>query len=159
MRKYKKTLVGAILIILFLAGALTQDVRAFSIDGGNYKRLSSYAGIKKFDYAAKPVRENFINSDMVDAEYTFKLGSKAVDEYFGSTGYYTDTDGVKRKGFFLNKNTKGKCGVRYNKLFQYNNNWIDVKTTYMNWSMHVKNKAFAAGGFCSIWWTEIKWLK
>lgn len=159
MLKYKKALIGTILLILFFAGALTQEVGAFSVNGGSYERLSSYAEIKTFDYATKPVRENFIRSDMVDAEYTFKLGSKAVDAYFGNTGYYTETDGVKRKGFFLNKNTKGKCGVRYNKLFQYNNNWIDVRTTYTNWSMHDKNKAFASGGFCSIWWTEIKWLK
>ncbi|MCQ4635340.1 SpaA isopeptide-forming pilin-related protein [Anaerovorax odorimutans] len=152
-------MVLALVTMLFLLAGLVWEARAFTIDGGSYRSLSSYSGIRKFNYAAKPVRENFISSDMVEPEYSFKTASKAVDVYFGTTANYTDNAGTKRKGFYLNKNSKGKCGVRYNKLFQYNNTWVDVKTTYTNWSLKDKKKAFATGGFCKIWWTNVKWLK
>ncbi|MDY3012917.1 MAG: SpaA isopeptide-forming pilin-related protein [Clostridiales Family XIII bacterium] len=147
------------LIAVLLLPCMPQQASAFTINGGSYKALISYPGVKTFNYAVKPVRENLIAADMVDPEYSFKTGSKAVDEYFGSTATYTDRSGTKRKGFYLNKNSKGKCGVRYNKLFQYNNTWVDVKTTFTNWSLKDKKKAFAAGGFCKIWWTNVKWLK
>lgn len=137
----------------------TWQVSAFSVNSGTYKSLEAYPGVKKFDYSTTPYRENLITSDMVDAEYSFKPSSKDVDEYFGNTRTYTTKDGSKNKGFYLNENTKGKCGVRYNNLFQYDNIWIDVKTTYTNWSLKDSQKAFAAGGFCKIWWTNVKWLK
>lgn len=146
-----------ILLILFIVAVSTANVHAFSIEG-TYKAMTGYPGVKKFNYAATPVRENFVTSDMVDAEYTFRLGSKAVDEYFGKTGTWTH-EGYTYKGFYLKDNTKEKCGVRYNKLFQYNNTWIDVKTTYMNWSLKDKKKAFFGGGFCRTDWTNVKWLR
>ena len=156
---YWQAMLLMILIAALLLTCVPEYVEAFTVNGGSYKALTAYPGVKTFNYAVKPVRENLVASDMVEPEYSFKTGSKAVDEYFGSTASYTDRSGTKRKGFYLNKNSKGKCGVRYNKLFQYNNTWVDVKTTFTNWSLKDKKKAFAAGGFCKIWWTNVKWLK
>lgn len=148
-----------VLMVLLCVALASSEAAAFSINGGTYKTLTSYDGIKTFDYSAASVREKLISADMVDAAFSFKTASKAVDEWFGKTDTYHTKDGTVQKGFYLDRNTKGKCGVRYNRLFQYNSIWVDVKTTYTNWSLKDNARAFAQGGFCKVWWTNVKWLK
>ena len=153
----KKVLLKAIIVCLTIV-LTTQVAAAWTINGGSYRSLSSYEGIKTFDYAATPVRESVLPQNMVGAEYSFKTGSKDIDEYFGVTKDFVRGDEVY-KGFYLNKNSKGKCGVRYNKLFQYGDTWVDVKTTYMNWKVSNSSKAFVYGGFCKIRWIHVNWIK
>ena len=151
-------IIVAFVMCVFMFGAMAADVCGFTINNDNYKPLSQYPGIKSFDFSVTPVRENIAAGSMVDPEYAFRIYSTAVDEYFGNTSTYTN-NGTEYKGFLLKNNAKGKCGVRYNKLFRYQDDWIDVKTTYMNWNAKDESVAFVCGGFCKVNWKSIYYVR
>ena len=144
MRDKSRTTI-AVMMSLLMFFATAADVMGFTINTGNYQEMSTYPGIRTFDYSKTPIRENIDAESMVEPEYTFRVEDRTIDEFFGTVGTYTNGS-VSYRGCYLNKNTKGQCGVRYNRLFRYQDEWIDVKTTYMDWSVVDKNKAFVNGG-------------
>ncbi|MDO4869534.1 MAG: hypothetical protein Q4A65_04525 [Bacillota bacterium] len=157
----KTRVMTGMLVLILCIGVVSMspaDVSGFTINTGNYQDMSTYPGIHTFDYAATPVRENIPADSMVDPEYTFRVMDKTVDEYFGTTGNNTN-DGITRKGFYLKNNKKGQCGVRYNQLFRYQDDWIDVKTTYIDWDVNNASKAFVTGGFCRFVWTNVHYVR
>lgn len=158
MFRTKRRSAAAALVLLLGLAAAAADVKGVTITGGNYEDLSTYPGIKKFNYAVTPVREDISEEAMVDPEYTFRISDKTVDEYFGTTGELTK-NGKTYKGVYLSQNNKGKCGVRYHKLFRYQDDWIDVKTTYVDWSVSDETRAFVSGGFCGMYWTCVNYTR
>lgn len=148
----------AVMMSLLMFFATAADVMGFTINTGNYQEMSTYPGIRTFDYSKTPIRENIDAESMVEPEYTFRVEDRTIDEFFGTVGTYTNGS-VSYRGCYLNKNTKGQCGVRYNRLFRYQDEWIDVKTTYMDWSVVDKNKAFVNGGFCRVRWTNVNYVR
>ena len=158
---FKTRVFNAAVAFVLLAGAFAgaaESVLGFTINGGNYQAMTTYPGIKKFDYATTPVRENIPEDARVDPEYTFRITDNRVDEYFGTIGT-RDWEGNQIKGVYLSQNTKGRCGVRYNKLFRYQDDWIDVKTTYVDWHVTDNAKAFVNGGFCYTRWTCCDYIR
>ncbi len=150
--------VKALVLACMLFATVPTQADAFTINSGTYKDMTTYPGIKQFNYAATPVRETIPEDVMVDPEYTFRVGDKTIDEYFGTIGTLSK-NGKTYKGVYLNKNRKGQCGVRYNKLFQYQDDWIDVKTTYVDWGVSDETKAFVQGGFCGVSWTSLQFIR
>ena len=149
---------SAFVLGFMLLVSVPMQAEGFTINSGTYYDMSTYPGIKQFNYATTPVRETIPEDVMVDPEYTFRVGDKTIDEYFGTTGTLTK-NGKTYKGVYLNKNRKGQCGVRYNKLFQYQDDWIDVKTTYVDWGVSDETKAFVQGGFCGVSWTCLQFIR
>lgn len=158
---FHSRLLNAAVAFALLAGAFAgtaEGVLGFTINGGNYQAMTAYPGIKQFDYGTTPVRENIPEEAMVDPEFTFRITDNQVDEYFGKIGT-RDWEGKQIKGVYLSQNTKGQCGVRYNKLFRYQDDWIDVKTTYLDWHATDNAKAFVNGGFCFTRWTCADYIR
>ncbi|MDO4177458.1 MAG: hypothetical protein Q4D99_08330, partial [Bacillota bacterium] len=135
-----------------------------AVDPSTLAPLDRYAGVKYFDFSVEPQRENVPESIMVDPEYSIRLSKLTPDEYFGAnvSQLRDSVSGQNVDGIILGiDGVKGSCGCIYRKMFQYRDMWIDVKTTYMDWSVYSPRSSFMAGGFAqhrwrSTWWVEMK---
>ena len=120
--------------------------------------LQQYPGVKKFDYAAEPVRENVSPDVMVDPEYAITFNKTEPDEYFGASTV-TATNSVTGEtvtGLKPNQGcVKGECGCIYRKMFRYRGMDIDVRTTYLDWNIQASRTCFIAGGFASYRWRNM----
>ncbi|MCQ2546501.1 MAG: hypothetical protein MJ161_03005 [Clostridia bacterium] len=152
-------------IFAFSALAVSPYMTAFAaVDPSTLTSLDRYPGVKTFDFSCQPQRENVSSGEMVDPEYSIRLSKLSPDEYFGArVSQINDTEtGQSIDGIVLGVDgVKGKCGCIYRRMFQYRDKWIDVKTTYMDWSVYFAKSSFMAGGFAqhrwrSTWWVEMK---
>lgn len=154
------------LVMILLCLCISMDCRVFGkVDPSVLTSLDRLPGVKTFDFAADPIRENISAASMVGPEYSIKLTKEFPDEYFGIptstlrdpssgnliTGVYVHRDGGNA--------AKGACGCIYRNLFQYKGRWIDVKTTYMDWYCQVKSVAFMCGGFANYRWQSLWYLE
>lgn len=167
MKKVMRKIVCILLILISAISAqdLLPGMTAFAaVDPATLTPLDSYPGIKSFDFETQPRRENVQEELMVDPEYSIRLSKLDPDEYFGArVSQLNDPDtGHDIEGIALGTDgVKGGCGCIYRKMFQYRDKWVDVKTTYMDWSAYFSAYAFMAGGFArhrwrSVWWVEMK---
>lgn len=149
------------LITAALTGLLACGVCIASY-GETVTELTAYPGVKTFDFASDPVRENVAPESMVDPEYIIDICRDEPDEYFGAeASESTDSStGQTMTGIKLGiTGTPGECGCIYRRLFKYRDQWIDVKTVYEDWKCNAKKNAFMSGGFAKYRWKALFWVK
>ncbi|MCQ2545036.1 MAG: isopeptide-forming domain-containing fimbrial protein [Clostridia bacterium] len=157
--------VAALVVILLCLCTCPGILGYGAVDASLLASLSSFPGVKAFDFTADPVRENVSASTMVGPEYSIKLTKEFPDEYFGvQTSQLRDGDsGETVTGLFMQRDggtaAKGNCGCIYRNMFQYKGQWVDVKTTYVDWLCQVKKVAFMCGGFANCRWQALWYLE
>ncbi len=155
-----------ILVTTFVCFCMIFDCRAYgAVDASLLTDLNTLPGVKIFDFSLDPVRENIPEASMVGPEYSIKLTKKLPDEYFGipTVQQQDPTTGEMITGVFVQRDggdtAKGACGCIYRKMFQYKGQWIDVKTTYMDWQCQINKYAFMCGGFANYKWKYLWYLE
>lgn len=157
--------IAALAIILLCFCTWPGTLSYGAVDAGLLTSLSSLSGVKTFDFTTEPVRENVSAASMVGSEYSIKLTKEFPDEYFGvQTSQLRDsTTGETVTGLFMQRDggvaAKGNCGCIYRNMFQYKGQWVDVKTTYVDWLCQVKKVAFMCGGFANCRWQALWYLE